>query len=556
MNSRACFLPSVSATVVIVSVFLMPVYTVSAQTDLDLIVEDSNTVIINSDYVLTGNILIKDNGVLLISYSNFRVLQAYDHQYSVTVEGNGRLIVLYSSLSSNARLNIVLRGNSSLFVETSSIIYSGNLSLLSTNSNSFILNSTLNNINVVFSGAGLTIKNTAMSNGLAIFDAKEVVLENSVFAGAMVTSGFLKMYDTRISNFTVTNEGKVEIYRSLTVRVRDKIGQEIPDANLDVYRNIEGNTTTLVAHGKTDANGNCNLTLLTETYDATLYEGSHFFGNYLLNVTSGSLNASATFTFEPYALAPGERKELWITINETVKGDALLYPSASDLHLVGNQRMIIENNSEIGFKLEGNLLLENNASLEITNSSVFLDSRIILLKENTTLCIKDSTIDSGAILYVQDKATLMLLNSSIQVKAILGFGGNLTLMGSVVNGDLYTQSTRILVENSELLGKTIEVRSTENVTISFQNVTLNATSFFALAQPEKFNFANVSAKTIEFHSPQPLRVYNLTYTNIHTDTGVEAYHFLEVHVTDGNNRSVPNATVNLARYEGSILKDV
>ncbi|MEM3567357.1 MAG: hypothetical protein QXS83_02170, partial [Thermoplasmata archaeon] len=307
MNSRACFLPSVSATVVIVSVFLMPVYTVSAQTDLDLIVEDSNTVIINSDYVLTGNILIKDNGVLLISYSNFRVLQAYDHQYSVTVEGNGRLIVLYSSLSSNARLNIVLRGNSSLFVETSSIIYSGNLSLLSTNSNSFILNSTLNNINVVFSGAGLTIKNTAMSNGLAIFDAKEVVLENSVFAGAMVTSGFLKMYDTRISNFTVTNEGKVEIYRSLTVRVRDKIGQEIPDANLDVYRNIEGNTTTLVAHGKTDANGNCNLTLLTETYDATLYEGSHFFGNYLLNVTSGSLNASATFTFEPYALAPGER---------------------------------------------------------------------------------------------------------------------------------------------------------------------------------------------------------------------------------------------------------
>ncbi|MCX8173573.1 MAG: carboxypeptidase-like regulatory domain-containing protein [Thermoplasmata archaeon] len=557
MNNRAGFRTLLCAAVVVISVLFIPPFPAAAQPNLDLVVEDSTTVQINSDYVLTGNIHIKDNGVLIISYSNFRILQSYDHQYSVTVEGNGRLLMLYTSFSSNAGLNLVVKGNASVLMESTGLTYSGNLSLLSQNLNSQILNSTISNLNATFGGAGLTMKNTLIQKGRTIFDADTVLVEKGAISEAMVTHGFIKMYDTRISQFTVTGEGKAEIYRTLNVEVRDRIEQEIPDANVDAYRNVEGNTSTLVAHGRTDSSGRCSLTLLTETYDASLYDGSHFFGNYLVEATLGTLNASTSFSFEPYELSSGEGKAITITLDDIVMGDSIASPSAGDLHLVGNQTLRIENNSEMGFKLDGNLFLENNATLHITNSSVTLSSRMISLRHNATLVIENSSINSTAMLYLQDKATVEIRNSPVYIKAVVGLRGNLMLAGGNLSGNLHTRNTHILVQNSEILGETVEVVTTENVNISFENTLLNArNTTFAPAKAENFNLVNVSAEVIEFHSNETLRVYNLTYGRIYTDAPLEVYYFLVVHTTNGNNRSVANSTVRVYWYDGASLKEV
>ncbi|MEM3738906.1 MAG: hypothetical protein QW204_04055, partial [Thermoplasmata archaeon] len=175
MNIRAGYFTLLTAAVLVISVLFIPASSGSPQTELDLIVENSTTVQINSDYVLTGNIHIKDNGVLIISYSKFTILQAHDHQYSVTVEGNGRLFVLYSTISSNARLNIVVKGNSTLLLDSSKLSYSGNLTHISQNTYSQILNSSLCGLNATFGGVGLTIKNTTILSSFTILEGSTVL---------------------------------------------------------------------------------------------------------------------------------------------------------------------------------------------------------------------------------------------------------------------------------------------------------------------------------------------------------------------------------------------
>ncbi|MGC8913393.1 MAG: carboxypeptidase-like regulatory domain-containing protein [Thermoplasmata archaeon] len=533
-------------------------FNASGSQPADIVVEDSKVLQINSNYVLTGNIYLKDNGVLVVSYSSFKIQQSYDFQYSIVATGNSRMIMIFSNITSSARMNILIKDNASLLIESSSLIFAGNLTITSINSGSMISNSTIQISNLTVMAPALTITSTELKVEKGIFDVTQLSIQSCELSSIIVSSGYAKIYSSTVYEISATNEGKVELYRTLSVEVRDRVGMLIPGANVNAYRNLGGNISGLIAHGTSDHNGKCALTLLTEIFEADNL-GPVFYGNYLLNVSFGNLSTLTYLSFIPYEKGNLTLPEeiIHVVFSEIIMGDMLFTPQSNDLHLIGNQHLKIENNSQgLGFAIWGNIFLENNATITVQDAGVALNSSIIVMKDKTEMQIKNSFITTQAIIYVMDDAGLVLQNATLSSIAIVLDNGKLEVINSSLNASIYGKNSEIYIQGSRVNSEKIEIFAT-NTSTAIENSDVNAPlTSFILNNTHKFYLSNVSFKgSIDFVSSETIKVYNVTYETIHTYSQIELLHYIDVQVTNGNNRSVPNATAKLYRYEGANLKE-
>lgn len=524
----------------------------SSASSVDLIVGDSETRVIGGDYVLTGNIHLKENGVLIIAYSNFRMHQFFDNQYALIAEQNSKLIIRYANFTSNYRMNIVIKDNATINFETAFVSVNGNISISSVGSVQ-MLNSSISTTQIACTAPEVIIDGTnIIAESEAVFNVTSLNVSNSAIkASVLITNGEAKFYDASIQRIAVIDEGLARIYRTLVVHVLDRTNMSIPNANVNVYRNT-GDVGTLVAHATTDKDGIAKISLLTETFEPAT-QGPVFLGNYFVNATYENCSAVTNISFTPYEpdVDIPLTKSIILTFKEIIVTSSIIPSSNEDLILKGNQSLRIENNSgEFAYMTLASIFLENNATLQITGSNVEVGGTIYL-KQHAKLILANAKLNATRI-YIQDNATALINNSVFQCASIIIKDGSLDIASSEYHGNLYATTANISITDTKIFGETLEVQYGQTMVVENSTINTENTTFLIDAHGSLY-VSNISASGLLFiNAPGTLRIYNVTYKEIHA-TNIELYHYLIAHVTNGNNRSVPNATVRLYRYIGANL---
>jgi len=114
---RLCFF-----TLFFLYYIIIPVQYLDA-THSDLIIGGTDVItIVDSEYLHSGNIVIKDNGTLVIESSKFEIYSTKDFEYNITIQDDGRLLLINGSLSSTRSTNLYLRDDGNLTIVQNSVV--------------------------------------------------------------------------------------------------------------------------------------------------------------------------------------------------------------------------------------------------------------------------------------------------------------------------------------------------------------------------------------------------------------------------------------------------
>jgi hypothetical protein len=143
----------------------------------ELIIDKNRVVLFEETFIIqTKNILIKDNGTLIIKYASLQLSIRGEKAYNITVENKGKLIIQSGTVSSlNKGSRIFLKDSANLTIIDGSIIDGFYAIMLDGNSTLFMDKSELKNIDIVF-GKCKSFKalSSSMKNGLISLNASSI----------------------------------------------------------------------------------------------------------------------------------------------------------------------------------------------------------------------------------------------------------------------------------------------------------------------------------------------------------------------------------------------
>ncbi len=264
-------------------------------------------------------------------------------------------------------------------------------------------------------------------------------------------------------------------------------------------------------------------------YNGDPHGGGQWLGTTLINVSAGTTNYT-TFSFVPTQLGT---YEIFVWINPSRSPSEYSYSNNLASRQISVQLTIDESD----------LIVEGQSTFTFTGAS-FTHRGKIVVKDNGTLVIASASLYIDQIsnnefgIYVIDNGRIVMsqatLNSNYQIWLYLMDSGML----SMDNSTLFPMVSVSLDDQAEVFawGSTISYRLIAPITSNGSVYAYNSTLLTGLTEfggNARGYFTSVAIPSI-----RPLN--NAVVWN---------YHWIDVYVVDGNNMKLPNATVNLARYD-------
>ena len=254
--------------------------------ELDMIVENDDTVTISGGtFPWRANIIIKDNGTLVVDEVNLVIAQLSANQFRILVQDAGTLILNGAMLTSGYSLSVQLSDAASLVVNNS--VIDPLVTIMADGASTIEIGSSTVHSDVIApatSSAVLTAENTTFTKAWSSFGGNAVAYLASV----------------AIPSLSPTGNAVIHHYRWITVTVLDGTGAPLPDAvvTLSYYLNGTGFGTAIAgADGRVTLRGYCDR--ITST-------AREFYGNYRANATFWydgtpySTDGYTTVSLDPY----------------------------------------------------------------------------------------------------------------------------------------------------------------------------------------------------------------------------------------------------------------
>jgi len=283
----------------------------------DLMVKDDDAKDIIGYQNWTYNIIVKDNGTLLIDSATLNIRQDRANRVQIVVQDNGSILMDDSILTSNLAINLYLFGEASLIVMNSSVVQA-TVSIL------------------VDDDARLEILDSIMHANIVapVTSAGTVYAENSTFTKAWTGfGGSAQAHLTSVSSPSLAAQESAVIYhyRWLRVTILDGKNAPLPEAiaNLEFNFNYTPYATAIA-----NQEGKVLFRCLS---DRITSEGASFLGNYRVNASflfDGEWFETESYevvSFQPYS-PPLTRSDRQVTLQILVRGVDLAI-SASDISL-------------------------------------------------------------------------------------------------------------------------------------------------------------------------------------------------------------------------------
>ena len=373
----------------------------------ELIIDKNRVVLFEETFIIqTKNILIKDNGTLIIKYASLQLYIRGEKAYNITVENKGKLIIQSGTVSSlNKGSRIFLKDFANLTIIDGSSIDGFYAIMLDGNSTLFMDKSELKNIDIVF-GKCRSFKalSSSMKNGLISLSASSIefmeFLGNDVSINA--TSISLTFFNSKSLKLFSKNEtyafniksGDALIYSEKKLMIKDSsfstltagkngelynvttLGGALTKAGGEVY--VYQNSTllrywylkvevsdisnikipakiiiydlnkTIIQQGKADFEGKFEKPILAEIINITK---SNFIGNYRIQATYENYSTP----IEPLTMDSNKKVSL-------IFDNPIPFATAVFIEISSN-RVKIDESITISGRIDPGL---NNALIEIT----------------------------------------------------------------------------------------------------------------------------------------------------------------------------------------------
>ena len=463
-------------------------------------------VIKDADYVLSGNIVLKDNSTLYISYTNFTMFQDYNYQYKIILMDNSTLKIMYSSFNAG-KMNIEMSGNSNVYVEDSVM-----------NTEAFV-NGTGSSMNVVnskflfqsiFIKAEISIENSSLSGASFYAHNSTLNVTNSTLPPTYLFQNTVGDIHNSSLSITCDYTSVVFYYDDLNLRITDYLGD--PVSNSTVVIRFSNNNTIYRSY-VTDSDGY----LRAELPEMIIRNYTDYIGNYNLTLSINNKNFYKNIALR----IDGKVTAINWILNE------IIYPPITP----GNGAIYVKNS----------LVLNGN------NSTYALNENIIV--NGGTLIIRNYTIYEENRYIIGNNATLIFENTRVKGK-IYGINSKLYMNNSNAGELLFTNSTMDIHGNFNLIYASgqVEIRGNVNNINFTGNGTIENSRITVGDFKGNIEFRNSTIAYL-FAKDSHLKFINSGYSKINDkNTEIEKYYWLHIEVRNGHNRLVPTPRVYIYEY--------
>ena len=254
-------------------------------TSYDLVIQGSMVVIISdTTYIQRGNILIQNNGQLILDNAILQIEENDDNEFMMLMMNNAQLTMTDSSLLSNHEFWVYMSGSAAITADPG--VFGTSVMLSMDGSSSLIANDCVIGSEIVApssSYATLFVANSIMSAALVDFGGHAVA----------------NLVSISIPSIQPLENAIVYHYRTVTVTVYDGTGHALPGAEVTLRFYQNG---TVFATETSDSLGMVEFHALCDIITAST---SNFVGNYILNAsyTYGGddyFAAERAVTLQPY----------------------------------------------------------------------------------------------------------------------------------------------------------------------------------------------------------------------------------------------------------------
>jgi len=254
-------------------------------TSYDLVIQGSMVVIISdTTYIQRGNVLIQDNGQLILENAILQIEENDDNEFMMLMTDDSQLTMMDSSLLSNHEFWVYMSGNAAITADPS--VFGTSVMLSMDGSSSLTANDCIIGSEIMApssSYANLYVKNSTMSAALIDFGGHAVA----------------NLVSINIPSIQPLENAIVYHYRTVIVTVCDGTGHALVgvEVTLRFYQN-----GTVFATETTDSLGMVEFHALCGIITAST---SNFVGNYILNATyvyggEDYFAAEQAVTLQPY----------------------------------------------------------------------------------------------------------------------------------------------------------------------------------------------------------------------------------------------------------------
>ena len=469
-------------------------------------------VIKDADYILSGNIILRDNSTLYISYSNFTVYQDYDYQYRIILEDNSTLKILYSSFNTG-KINIEVKGNVSIYIENSKInteaTINGSGKIVDIRESEFYFEN-------LFLNSALSVKNSIVSGKSVYISKSNVNISNSEIPDTYLIQGSYGRFYNSSMKIKCDSSSLAIYYGVLNLKVIDSIGNQIKNSTL-IVRFFDNQTIYGVY--TTDEKGSLEINLP----EMLIRNYTDYIGNY--NIT---LNENNNNFYKNIALRlDGKMTSITWILNKVVYPP--IKPSKNDIYV--KNKLILEGN-ESSYSLNGNIIVDGG-----------------------TLIVRNYTIYGGNNYVIGNNATVIFENSKMD-GIIYGINTTLTMHNSDAGELIFTNG------NLDIMGNVNSIYSTGY--ISFKGF-LNTINFSGNGMIEdshiktgifegNMEFRNSTVENLIVRNSN-LKLINSGYSEIEEkNTKMEKYYWVHIFIRNGYNRLVPNSQIYIYKYNISSQK--
>ncbi|MBC7108429.1 MAG: hypothetical protein H5T41_06550 [Methanomassiliicoccales archaeon] len=231
----------------------------------DLVVDDNNTFIfLPGSFSFGGNIVVKDNGTLILDQSTLTINQRAADEFLIVIEDNGVLNLNSGILASNFNLKIYLFDRATITANNS--IIGPTITIMADGNSTISIKASVIHCDVITPSASHAT----------------IIAFNTTFTKTWSSfGGSAKAYLTSISIPSISPVGAAEAwhYRWLTVTVLDGVGAPLSGAYVNVVNYING---TVYGSAITDASGTAIIRALCDRINST---SIRYVGLYRVNVT-------------------------------------------------------------------------------------------------------------------------------------------------------------------------------------------------------------------------------------------------------------------------------
>ena len=216
----------------------------------------------NMEYYHAGDVIVASDGTLTLSNAVFRVVQTYDNEHTIYVDGTANFVVEDSQIVSDLPVNIIVKGSGTLEITNSML---SGVSIVA-----------MDDAEIVLDGAtidGAITTSWDSEAHIAIFDS--LLIQSPELSGNTVC----EVTNTSAPSIIVLDNAVALIYRWIHITIFD--GGDYPLEGADVYARFYVNETFWTSSA-TDSSGIARLkslgTILTST-------GSTYVGQYRVNAS-------------------------------------------------------------------------------------------------------------------------------------------------------------------------------------------------------------------------------------------------------------------------------